>query len=252
MNIQLIRNATLIIRYGGQTILVDPFLAEQGAYPGFPNTANQEKMNPLVGLPVPVADIIKADAVMVTHLHPDHFDQAAVDLLPKDMPIFAQSADDAETIRKSGFLNVQTFEAPAKLGDITLFKTGGQHGTGEIGKLMGPVSGIVMQHYDEQTLYIAGDTIWCSEVAEAIGTYQPQVIVVNGGAAQPLGADPITMTKEDIRQVHKAAKYATIIVCHMEAVNHCLLTREELRSHVSDQGLASKVLVPGDGETITL
>ncbi|MBJ6362410.1 MBL fold metallo-hydrolase [Paenibacillus sp. GCM10012307] len=252
MKIQLIRNATLVIRYGGKSILVDPFLAEQGAYPGIPNTANYEKRNPLVGLPIPNANIIKVDAVIVTHLHSDHFDHAAVDLLPKDMPIFAQSPDDAKAIRKSGFLNVQTFEAPAKLGDISFFKTGGQHGTGEIGKLMGPVSGIVMQHSDEQTLYIAGDTIWCNEVEETIGKYQPQVIVVNGGAAQPLGADPITMTKEDIHQVHMAARDSTIIVCHMEAVNHCLLTREELRSYVSDQGLASKVRVPEDGETIAL
>jgi hypothetical protein len=36
----------------------------------------------------------------------------------------------------------------------------------------------------------------------------------------------------------------------MEAINHCLLTREELRHHLRRMGLAAWVLVPEDGEEI--
>ncbi|WP_442955772.1 hypothetical protein [Paenibacillus sp. y28] len=52
--------------------------------------------------------------------------------------------------------------------------------------------------------------------------------VVNGGAAQFLQGDPTTMDKEDIYQTCLAAPQATIIVSHMEAVNHCLLSRHDL------------------------
>ncbi len=48
MKIQQIRNATLLIEYAGTRLLVDPFLAEKGTYPGFEGTANSHLFNPLV------------------------------------------------------------------------------------------------------------------------------------------------------------------------------------------------------------
>jgi L-ascorbate metabolism protein UlaG (beta-lactamase superfamily) len=36
MNITHIRNATQLITYAGKRLLIDPMLAPQGAYPGFP------------------------------------------------------------------------------------------------------------------------------------------------------------------------------------------------------------------------
>lgn len=125
------------------------------------------------------------------------------------------------------------------------------HGTGEIGKLMGEVSGVVFNHPDEKTLYIAGDTVWCSDVQDAIKHHNPEVIIVNGGAAQFLQGDPITMTKEDIYQTYMEAQQSTIIVSHMEAVNHCLLTRQELKAFIDEKGLSNNILVPNDGESIT-
>ncbi|HSJ39224.1 MAG TPA: MBL fold metallo-hydrolase, partial [Planococcus sp. (in: firmicutes)] len=41
MRIQLIRNATIKIEYGGKKFLIDPFLGEKGAYPPFSNSARQ-------------------------------------------------------------------------------------------------------------------------------------------------------------------------------------------------------------------
>jgi hypothetical protein len=53
-----VRNATLRIDYGGVRFLVDPLLAEKGAYPGFEGTANSHLRNPLVPLPMPLEDIV--------------------------------------------------------------------------------------------------------------------------------------------------------------------------------------------------
>jgi hypothetical protein len=47
-------------------------------------------------------------------------------------------------------------------------RTGGRHGTGEIGEKMGPVSGYVLRGPGEPVVYIAGDTVWCPEVAAAL------------------------------------------------------------------------------------
>jgi len=54
------------------------------------------------------------------------------------------------------------------------------------------------------------------------------VIVVNAGGARFLEGDPITMMPQDVIHVCKAAPHAQVIAVHMEAINHCLLTRGEL------------------------
>jgi len=251
MNIRQIRNATLILNYGGMKFLIDPFLAKKGSYPPFQNTPNQDKFNPTVDLPIPVEEIIQVDVVIVTHLHLDHFDAVAIEMLPKDIRIIAQSEKDVEVIRSKGFQNVESLTTISTIGDIRLTRTDGKHGTGEIGQLMGDVSGVIFNHPGEKTLYIAGDTIWCSDVQNAIKIHRPEVIVVNGGAAQFLQGDPIIMTKEDIYQTYMEAKQSTIIVSHMEAVNHCLLTRKELKSFIDEKGLSKNILVPNDGESIS-
>ncbi|GIN85820.1 UPF0173 protein YddR [Heyndrickxia sporothermodurans] len=252
MNIKQIRNATMMINYADKKFVIDPFLAKKGAYPPFPNTLNQDKFNPTVDLPIPIEEIIQADAVIVTHLHPDHFDAAAIEILPKSIQIFAQSEKDVESIKKEGFHNVESLTSVSKIGNISLTKTNGKHGTGEIGSMMGEVSGVVFKHQEEKTLYIAGDTIWCNDVQHAIRHHHPEIIVVNGGAAQFLQGDPITMNKEDIYQTYLEAQQSTIIVSHMESVNHCLLTRQELKLFIAEKGLCNQILVPNDGESMSI
>ena len=86
-----IRSATIHIEYAGKKFLVDPVLEEKGAYPGFPGTLNAHLRNPLVDLPMAMNEILDVDAVIVTHTHGDHWDEAAAKLIPKDMPVFVQN-----------------------------------------------------------------------------------------------------------------------------------------------------------------
>lgn len=51
-----IRNATIRVNYAGVRFLVDPMFADPGAYPGFPGSAMSHLRNPLVPLPVAVAE----------------------------------------------------------------------------------------------------------------------------------------------------------------------------------------------------
>jgi L-ascorbate metabolism protein UlaG (beta-lactamase superfamily) len=252
MDIKLIRNATLVVQYAGRKFLIDPFLAEKGTYPPFPNSLRQDQNNPLVNLPTSIDNIINnVDAVIVTHLHLDHFDGAAKDVLPKDIKIFVQNEEDAIEVRNAGFQNVEVLQEDTVFEDIKLTKTKGEHGRGEILKLAGLVCGIVFKHANEKTLYVAGDTVWYEAVQEVIETHKPEIIVVNGGDNQFLQGGSLVMGKEDLYEVYKAAPNAKIISVHMEAVNHWTLSREELKSFINEKGIASNVLVPNDGESYT-
>jgi L-ascorbate metabolism protein UlaG (beta-lactamase superfamily) len=89
-------------------------------------------------------------------------------------------------------------------------------------------------------------------VAQALSTHQPDVTIVNAGAAQFLTGDPITMTAEDVVQVCRALPKTQVIAVHMEAVNHCLLTRRQLRERLEQEGISAQVAIPADGELIAL
>lgn len=250
MNIQLIRNATLVVQYAGKKFLIDPFLAEKGAYPPFPNSIRQDQNNPLVSLPTSIDNIIgNVDAVILTHLHLDHWDEAAKEALPKDIKMFVQNEEDATAIQNDGFQNVEVLQEETVFEGITLTKTKGEHGRGEILKLAGLVCGVIFKHANEKTLYVAGDTVWYEAVQEVIETQKPEIIVVNGGDNQFLQGGSLVMGKEDIYEVYKAAPTAKIISVHMEAVNHWTLSRAELKSFIEEKGITSNVLVPDDGES---
>jgi L-ascorbate metabolism protein UlaG (beta-lactamase superfamily) len=251
MRLRLIRHATLVVELAGHCLLVDPMLDPAGARPAVENTPN-DRRNPLVELPEPVELLARnLSAVLVSHLHADHLDETAVDLLPKDVPLFCQPPDEG-VLRDRGFTDVRPIEATGELDGIALARTGGRHGTGKLAELLAPVSGFVISAPGEPSLYVAGDTIWCDEVAAAVDEHRPDVVVLNAGGARFSEGDPITMTAGDIEAVAAHAPQARLVAVHLEAVNHCLETRADLHQRLHDAGLTGRVTVPEDGALVPL
>ncbi|HEU5140774.1 MAG TPA: MBL fold metallo-hydrolase [Bacillales bacterium] len=249
MQIQLIRHATLWVEYQGKSILVDPMFGAAEEYPPIQNATN-DRRNPLVPLPVSIEKINEPDLIIVTHLHNDHWDPEAIKSLPKETLIFCQPGDK-ETIHQSGFTNVTEVASSVQLSNITFDRTDGEHGTGDIGKKMGQVSGFILRANDEPTLYIAGDTIYCDKVTEALDEYQPDYTVVNAGGARFAKGDPITMTPEDVVSVCRHSPKTKVVAVHMDTINHCLDTRDDLRARLEEEKLSTRVSVPEDGECLS-
>jgi len=244
-SVRLVRSATLLVRFQDSELLVDPMLDPEGARPPVPNSPN-DRRNPTTPLP----DVeIDPDGVLVTHTHDDHFDETARETLPKDLPVFCQPEDEG-TIADAGFEDVRPVDGTDVWGTVEFVRTDGRHGTGEIGDEMAPVSGFVLRGEGTPTLYIAGDTVWCPEVAAALDEHAPDAVVVNAGAARFNEGDPITMTTDDVVDVCRHAPDARVVAVHMDAINHCLLTRAELRESLDREGLSDRTAVPDDGERI--
>jgi L-ascorbate metabolism protein UlaG (beta-lactamase superfamily) len=256
MKIRQVRNATLLIEFGGTKFLVDPYLAPAGAYPGFEGTVNSHLTNPRVELKTPMDEILGVHAVIVTHTHPDHWDEAAMSLVPKSLPVFAQHQQDAELIRSSGFSDVRVLTENTEFRGITLIKNPGQHGSdaalAAIPLILGQVCGVVFIHSAEKTLYLAGDTVWNQYVRDNLNSFVPDVIILNAGDAQVPGLGSIIMGKDDVKKVYDAARNATLITSHMEAVNHCVLSRQALHAFASENGMTDRLLIPEDNEAYSL
>lgn len=253
MHIQQIRNATIFVHYAGKKFLIDPLLADKGLYPPFLAGIREDMRNPIIDLPMSVDDIIKdVDAVILTHLHLDHYDDIAKEVLPKDIKVFVQNEQDANQVKNDGFQHVEILAEDTIFEGIQLIKTQGEHGRGEeLLKMMGQVCGVVFKHASEKTLYIAGDTVWYEGVQKEIDSHNPEIIVVNAGNNIWNDMGSLIMGKEDVYEVHKAAPNAQIISVHMEAVNHWTLSREELKRFGEEKEFSSSLFIPEDGESYT-
>lgn len=248
VKLTLIRSATLRVELADHTILVDPQLDPAGAREPVPNTPNPRR-SPLGDLPEPAEVVVSGlDAVLVTHLHRDHFDETARQLLPHHLPLFCQPPD-TERLHADGFTDVRPVHADATLGDILIARTDGHHGVGEIGAAMAPVSGYVLDAPGEPTLYIAGDTILCDEVRAAIAEYTPDVIVVNASAARFNEGGPIVMDNDDVVALAREVPDAQLVAVHFECVSHSTETRSDLRERLKQEGLTN-VSVPEDGSAV--
>ncbi|NSY39322.1 MBL fold metallo-hydrolase [Leisingera sp. ANG59] len=256
MKITQIRNATQHLSYGGTRFLIDPMLSAKGAFPGFPGTINDDLANPLTDLPLPLDQIVDVDAVFVTHLHEDHWDSAAVDALPKDLPIIVPTDLVAEGIRGAGFTDVRVVGDGLEFNGISLVATDAVHGVEAVTQAFPPeflhVGGAVFSHPKEKTLYLVADSVWYDKISEAIAAHSPEVIIVNCGNAQAFGMGRLIFNASDVHEVHKAAPEATLVGTHMEAVNHCVLTRSGMGTYAEQHGFGDKMLLPADGETVAL
>ena len=187
--------------------------------------------------------------LLVTHLHFDHF---SVDYLPRDLRIIAQNHEDAKKIREMGFENTVAFESEfLTIGDVAIHKTKAVHGdSDEVVEKMGKVSGYVFEGSGEKCLYLAADTVYCSEVEQTIRKYHPEVIILNCcEATTPLGR--LIMNLSDVEKTCQAAPHAIVIASHLDSVNHALLTRKDIIVFAKEKNL-SRIRVPEDGECIVL
>ena len=248
---QLIRNATIKLKFGGKTFLIDPMLGPKGSFESYGEIAK----NPIIDLPSTPEEILKdVDVVLISHLHKDHFDEAARELIPKDMPIFCQPGDRIR-ITASGFTTISEIPFSEEINRIKITRTGGKHGRGEIEKHMGNVSGFIFQHPDEPTLYVVGDSIFNEEVKAAIDRNKPQYIVTNSGGAFIPGfeKDLILMDEKETLELARYASEAKIIAVHLEALDHCTVNRASLKRSILSSNLkADQFEIVMDGQSLAL
>jgi L-ascorbate metabolism protein UlaG (beta-lactamase superfamily) len=247
MQIQLIRSATLRIEYAGHTFVIDPDFAVKHTRPSFTG----KSPNPMVDLPrAPLEGIAGIEMVIVSHLHSDHFDRTAQDLLPKDTLILCQP-EDKQIISAKGFRNVTPVDQEIYWEGIDIIRTPCEHGSGEVLKEMGNASGFVFRSQNEQTVYWAGDTIWCEAVASIISHHRPDIIITHSCGAVWGDHVLIVMDAAQTITVCKAASRSVVVATHMDSFDHSTVSRDELRHYAASQDIPSgQLLIPADGETL--
>jgi L-ascorbate metabolism protein UlaG (beta-lactamase superfamily) len=170
--VTFIGTATVLLRYGGFTILTDPNFLHAGehAYLGL-GLRSERLTDPAIEL----ADLPPLDLVVLSHHHGDHFDQVVARDLDKDLPIVTEP-HSAKKLTSQGFrrpLPLETWQSQVvRKGGVTLRITSmpGKHAPQPLGALLPPVMGSMLEFEDADgvalRLYVTGDTLVHGRLAE--------------------------------------------------------------------------------------
>jgi len=249
MKLRLIRNATMKVEYGRRIILTDPMLAGKYAYETFIGRSP----NPLEDIPVSIEEVLSGvELCIVSHLHIDHFDPKAQEVMPKDLTIFCQPGDE-QMIESTGFTSVHPVESSSIWEGIEITRVPGQHGVGVWVQSMGKVSGFVFKAENEPTVYWTGDTIWYDGVENVISEHKPDVIITHSSGARIGNSEPIVMDGFQTISTCKFAPEAKVVAVHMESLDHYKITRADLRKLADRENISpDRLLIPQDGEEMVL
>ena len=177
LSVTRIVHASLIVEMRGTRVLVDPWF-----YSGFV----MRQKEPLGLTP---ADLPGMAAVLLTHEHGGHTDDAALRELAKSVPEAIAPARLAERLRKHGFQRVTTLEwwESATVGDVRVTAVPSSHAV--------PQNGYVLEAHGVSA-YLGGDTRTFDEladVAERFPRLDVALLPVNGerllGFARSMGPE---------------------------------------------------------------
>ena len=229
--------------------------------PPFSRIKHKAQNNPLVPLPTNASELLsKVTHTLVTHsqkwgiealTHTDHFDVAGRTFLQKNQVPVTTLKNDTPYMKKHN-INVTTeleYWKKVPYLDGTITAVPAKHGHGFIHNLMANGAGLFIELKDEPSLYISGDTVLTKDVKKALKEFKPDITVVAAGNASiDVGGD-ILMPIEEIVEFIRLSP-SKVIANHMEALNHCPITRNELREVLSENNLSDKVYIPNDGESL--
>lgn len=193
----------------------------------------------------------KVNCCIITHLHPDHLDAAGIKFLRERKIPVVSSLHHSKTLRLQGLFLTDVLRpnqtVPFKRGALTGIPAA--HGKGFIARTMGNVLGYFLNLPDEKSLYISSDTVFTSSVKSVLEELKPEISVAACGGAQLDIGKPILMSRDEVMQFIALAP-GRVYANHLEALNHCPITRKELKHALSERHLLEKTWVPMDGESL--
>ncbi len=259
MHITQIRNATVILEFRSQdrdiVLLVDPMLAARNQLPSLRFLTRHRRRNPVVDLPQVSQSLLnRVTHALITHCqrgHFDHLDRVGSRFLrERQIPVFCSTRDAPYLAQRGLTIAAAIGTGTQDFFDGSVTTIPCVHGLGWVGRWMEHGVGYHLALPGEPSVYLAGDTVLTAHLENCLLHRKPHVCVLPaGGARFDLGADILM----DAEQVCAAARIAPgwVIANHLEALDHCPVSRDELRCAAVAAGVAERLCVPADGERLT-
>ncbi|MBB5626461.1 MBL fold metallo-hydrolase [Sphaerisporangium krabiense] len=249
-------NATTVIRCMDFTVLTDPSFLHRGqrAYLGW-GISTRRRTNPAIG----IAQLPPLDAVVLSHLHGDHWDRYATEGLDQSLPIIT-TPQAATWLRRKGFRNatgLHTWQnSILRHGDSTLRITAlpGRHAPPAARMLVPPVMGSMLQFGRDGDvrlrMHISGDTLLYDRLAEIPQRFpEIDVALVHLGGTTILGVLMTTMDGDQGARWVRLMGADVNLPIHYDDYDAFASGLDDFREHVDMLGLSDRVRYIARGET---
>lgn len=265
IDITFIGTATTLIRCGGITLLTDPNFLHQGqhAYLGYGLWSKRLKPPALR-----VEELPALDAVVLSHMHGDHWDRVAERGLSRGLPVIT-TPDAAKRLRRRGFgkaVGLSTWDSTviAKGAQrLTLTGLPGRHAPTPVNRLLPPVMGTMLTFGSApeapRNLYLSGDTLLIDElddIAVRFHTIDAGVLHLGGtrlpaGNRLPFG---LTVTMDGRQGAALAGRLdlPRVIPVHYDDYGVFASPLADFTAAMAERGLADRVIEIARGQTVTV
>jgi L-ascorbate metabolism protein UlaG (beta-lactamase superfamily) len=256
-DLTFIGTATTLLRLGAFTVLTDPNFLHRGqrAYLGkglWSRRLTEPAMQP--------PDLPQLDAIVLSHLHGDHFDRVAKAGLARSQPVITTPAA-ARRLERWGFttrgLHTWATETLERDGQtLTVESLPAIHARGLMGALLPPVMGSLLEHRvgGEVTrrVYLSGDTLTGEHISE-IARRHPDidVAVVHLGGTRVL-FHTVTMDAGQGVDFLRRARPRQAVPVHYDDYRVFRDPLSAFEVQAAGAGLATHVTPVRRGETIPL
>ena len=261
-SLYFIGTATTLLRCAGFTVLTDPNFLHRGqrAYLGH-GLSSRRRTDPACG-PGELPDL---DAIVLSHLHGDHWDRVARRELDRSVPILTTPHASRRLQGRQGFrralgLGVWESHTLVRPDGATLAVTSlpGQHAPRPVSRLLPPVMGSLLEFRDPagtivRRIYLSGDTLpfeGLRTIREHIGEVDRAVLHL-GGTTLP-GGLVVTMDGEMGAEVLETVAPRRATPVHYDDYEVFRSPLAAFTTAVERRGWADRVDYVARGETIAL
>jgi L-ascorbate metabolism protein UlaG (beta-lactamase superfamily) len=256
-SIFFIGNATVLIRYGGFTILTDPTFIHMHDQVSIGYGLHTTRLtNPALE----IRDLPPLDLVLLSHFHGDHFDQIAERELDKSLPIVTTPAA-ARELEERGFRNtapLETWSSWSIANDISRLRITsmpGRHGPPLSQVVLPEVMGSMVEFESPGrrnfTLYITGDTLVIDALKEIPRRYPSvDLALLHLGGTRVLGI-MVTMDGSQGVDLVGIVKPKRAIPIHFDDYDVFQSPLEDFKKEVAAAGLENRVTYLDRGEAYT-
>ena len=264
MDITFVGNATTLISAGGVTLLTDPNFLHQGqhAYLGY-GLVSKRLREPALS----IDELPALDAVVLSHMHGDHWDRVAQAGLDHTLPILT-TPHAAKRLSHRGFeatvpmTTWQTHTITKGSTTVTVTSLPGRHAPAPVHRILPPVMGSMIEVTEgdaTRRLYITGDTLLVEDLDEipARFTSIDAGILHLGATRLPFGRHlpfglTVTMDGRQGADLAELLRPGMVIPVHFDDYGVFASPLRDFHKEMARRGMAERVVELGRGESVTV
>ncbi|AIY48679.1 MBL fold metallo-hydrolase [Mycolicibacterium fortuitum] len=245
ITVTFVGNATTLIAAEGITLLTDPNFLHLGqhAYLGYGLVSKRLRPPALT-----VEQLPPVDAVLLSHMHGDHWDRVTQRKLDRELPILT-TPHAAKRLLRRGFghaTGMSTWQSHRIVkGGLTVTVTSmpGRHAPTPVDRLLPPVMGSMIEFTDgavTRRLYVSGDTLFVDELRE---------IPLPAGSKLPFGLT-VTMDAGQGADLVELLDLPKMIPVHFDDYSVFASSLNDFRAEMARRGLGDRVIELDRGASV--